>query len=143
MAKSIMKTAHKTAKGLHKSGVMDETTMREFDALCLPPAREFRETVAKRVPKDARFRRALLIEAVDALLESDLATGKALLRDYINATIGFEALAEVLDKDSKSLHRMLGPKGNPRADNLFAIIKVLQDMDEVRLQVKAVASKAA
>ena len=105
--------------------------------------REFQETVAKRVQKDARFRRALLIEAVDALLESDLATGKALLRDYINATIGFETLAEVLDKDSKSIHRMLGPKGNPRADNLFAIIKVLQDMDEVRLQVKAVTSKAA
>ena len=105
--------------------------------------REFQETVAKRVQKDTRFRRALLIEAVDALLESDLATGKALLRDYINATIGFETLAEVLDKDSKSIHRMLGPKGNPRADNLFAIIKVLQDMDEVRLQVKAVTSKAA
>ena len=105
--------------------------------------REFQETVAKRVQKDARFRRALLIEAVDALLESDLATGKALLRDYINATIGFETLAEVLDKDSKSIHRMLGAKGNPRADNLFAIIKVLQDMDEVRLQVKAVTSKAA
>ena len=105
--------------------------------------REFQETVAKRVQKDARFRRALLIEAVDALLESDLATGKALLRDYINATIGFEALAAVLDKDSKSLHRMLGPKGNPRADNIFAIIKVLQDTDEVRLQVKAVTSKAA
>jgi len=105
--------------------------------------RAFRETVAKRVQKDPRFRRALLIEAVDALLESDLATGKALLRDFINATIGFEALAEVLDKDSKSLHRMLGPKGNPRADNIFAIIKVLQDADEVRLQVKAVASKAA
>lgn len=105
--------------------------------------REFRETVAKRVQKDTRFRRALLIEAVDALLESDLATGKALLRDYINATMGFEALAEVLDKDSKSIHRMLGPRGNPRADNLFAIIKVLQDMDDVRLQVKAVTSKAA
>jgi len=105
--------------------------------------REFRKTVAQRVQKDARFRRALLIEAVDALLESNLATGKALLRDYINATIGFEALADRLDKDSKSVHRMLGPKGNPRADNMFAIIKVLQDMDEVRLQVKAVTSKAA
>jgi len=105
--------------------------------------REFRRTVAQRVQKDARFRRALLIEAVDALLESNLATGKALLRDYINATIGFEALADRLDKDSKSVHRMLGPKGNPRADNMFAIIKVLQDMDEVRLQVKAVTSKAA
>ena len=79
---------------------------------------------------------------MDALLDGNLATGKALLRGYINATIEFEAVADRLDKDSKSIHRMLGPKGNPRADNMFAIIKVLQDTDEVRLRVKAVTSKA-
>ena len=105
--------------------------------------RQFRETVAKRVQNDARFRRALLIEAVESLLDSDLATGKALLRDYINATLGFEALAERLGKDSKSVHRMLGPNGNPRADNIFAIIKVLQDNDDMRLQVKIGKSRAA
>ena len=105
--------------------------------------RQFRETVAKRVQSDARFRRALLIEAVESLLDSDLATGKALLRDYINATLGFETLAERLGKDSKSIHRMLGPNGNPRADNIFAIIKVLQDNDDVRLQVKISKPRAA
>jgi DNA-binding phage protein len=105
--------------------------------------RQFRETVAKRVQSDARFRRALLIEAVESLLDGDLATGKVLLRDYINATLGFEALAERLGKDSKSVHRMLGPNGNPRADNIFAIIKVLQDNDDLRLQVKISKSRAA
>jgi DNA-binding phage protein len=105
--------------------------------------RQFRETVARRVQNDARFRRALLIEAVDSLLDSDLTTGKALLRDYINATLGFEALAQTLGKDSKSVHRMLGPNGNPRAENIFAIIKVLQDNDDVRLQVKIGKPQAA
>lgn len=38
--KRILDTVHETAKGLHKAGVMDTTTMREFDALCLPPVRD-------------------------------------------------------------------------------------------------------
>ena len=105
--------------------------------------RDFRETVAARVQSDVGFRRALLIEAIESLLAGDLATGKALLRDYVNATLGFEMLAEILGKDSKSVHRMLGPKGNPRAENIFAIIKVLQDNDDVRLQVKISKSRAA
>jgi DNA-binding phage protein len=105
--------------------------------------RNFRETVAKRIQSDAGFRRALLIEAVESLLAGDLVTGKALLRDYVNATLGFEALAEILGKDSKSIHRMLSPKGNPRAENIFAIIKVLQDNDDVRLRVKISKPQAA
>ena len=49
-------------------------------------------------------------------------TGKAVLRDYINATIGFEALGGLTDFSPKSLMRMFGPRGNPQARNLFAII---------------------
>jgi len=41
MAKSILKSVHDTAKGLHKAGAMDEVTMREFDALCLPPVKNY------------------------------------------------------------------------------------------------------
>ena len=37
-----------------------------------------------------------------------------------------DRLARKLKKPSKSLHRMLGPQGNPTAENLFGIIKVLQ-----------------
>lgn len=51
-----------------------------------------KETVQVRVRRDPTFRQALLPEAVTALLEGDLVAGKAILRDYINATVGFEEL---------------------------------------------------
>jgi hypothetical protein len=59
------------------------------------------------------------------------------LRDVINATIGFEQLAAELRKSGKSLHRMLGPNGNPRTANFFAILQVLQKHLGVKLTVKA------
>ena len=99
--------------------------------------REFRETVYRRAQRDASFRRALLTEAVNAYLNGDEATGKAVLRDVINATIGFEGLAAHLHKPSKSLHRMLGPGGNPSTVNFFAILQVLQKRVGVKLSVKA------
>ena len=49
-------------------------------------------------------------------------TGKTILRDYINATIGFDALGTATAKSPKSLMRMFGPKGNPQARNIFKII---------------------
>jgi DNA-binding phage protein len=61
----------------------------------------------------------------------------AVLRDYINATIGFEELSQVFDKSSKSLMRMFGPKGNPQASNLFAVIHYLQEQEGIHLEVKA------
>lgn len=33
----ILGTVYKTAAGLHRAGVIDKATMREFDALCLTP----------------------------------------------------------------------------------------------------------
>lgn len=58
-------------------------------------------------------------------------TGKVLLRDYVNATVGFEALAQDMDKDPKSLMRMLSAKGNPRADNLLAMVSRLKQREGV------------
>jgi len=105
--------------------------------------RNFRETVMEWVQKDALFRRALLAEAFDAFPHGDIPTGKAVLRDYVNATIGFEGLTEKLGKESKSLHRMLGPKGNPRAENIFSLIRVLQDEDNISLHVKVAKHEVA
>jgi DNA-binding phage protein len=79
----------------------------------------------------------LLTEAAEQLLAGDLETGKAVLRDYINATVGFEKLAKATGTPSKSLMRMLGPKGNPRASNLLAVIGKLQRVSEVHLAVAA------
>ncbi len=91
----------------------------------------------KRAQKSAAFRRELLIEAVNELLAGSLDAGKAILRDYINATITFEGLAKKTGKPAKSLHRMLGPRGNPRADNILEIIKTLQAHEKITLKVKA------
>jgi len=97
--------------------------------------RDFRVTLRERAQKDAEFRQALLKEGVDALLAGDMATGKAVLRDYINAAVGFGRLAEATHIPVKSLMRMFGPKGNPRADNLFQIIKHLQASAGIKLEV--------
>jgi len=63
------------------------------------------------------------------------ATGKAMLRDIINATIGFEKLATEVQKPSKSRHRMLAPQGNPNTENFFGIVSALQKNTKVRLRV--------
>ncbi|MBN8933270.1 MAG: transcriptional regulator, partial [Rhizobium pusense] len=59
--------------------------------------REFKQTVKARAENDPAFRAALLSDAVELLLEGDVETGKAVLRDFINATIGFETLSEQVD----------------------------------------------
>lgn len=99
--------------------------------------RAFKETIQARAQRDPEFRKALLQEGAEHLLAGDLDTGKAMLRDYINATTGFEALSEVFGKSSKSLMRMFGPKGNPQASNLFAVISYLQEREGVHLEVEA------
>ena len=97
--------------------------------------REFRATLLERAQKDAEFRKAILKEGIDALLAGDLETGKAMLRDYINMAVGFGRLAEAAHIPAKSLMRMFGPKGNPRADNLFQIIHHLQAHEGIHLEV--------
>ena len=101
--------------------------------------REFKDTIAARAQRDPRFREALFSEALNAYLEGDVKAGKAILRDLVNATIGFEELAHMLKKSSKSLHRMLAPYGNPNTENFFGIVNALQKKSGVKLQVKAKA----
>jgi hypothetical protein len=98
--------------------------------------RHFMETVKARADRDADFRKELLSEGVETFLSGDVETGKAILRDYINATVGFGPLGKALDIDPKSLMRMLGASGNPRTDNFFEIIKYLQRKEGVHLKVE-------
>ena len=104
----------------------------------MPLTRDFKVTVRERLQRDPSFREALLEEAVDCLLSGDVETGKSLLRDYVNATIGFINLGGMTDKSPKSLMRMLSPNGNPQARNLFEIIGCLQEREGVHLEVRAV-----
>ncbi|MYB35165.1 MAG: transcriptional regulator [Gammaproteobacteria bacterium] len=99
--------------------------------------KDFKDTIQVRAQRDPSFRKGLLQEGVECLLAGDVDIGKAVLRDYINATIGFEELSLVFKKSSKSFMRMFGPKGNPQASNLFAVIQYLQEQEGIHLEVKA------
>lgn len=99
--------------------------------------KDFRETIQARAQRDPRFREAFFTEAINAYLAGDTAAGKAVLRDLVNATIGFEGLAAEVKKPSKSLHRMLAPHGNPSIENFFGIVSALQKKTRVKLQVTA------
>jgi DNA-binding phage protein len=99
--------------------------------------RDFKELVQKRIARDPAFGDALLREGIDTMLAGDVDTGKAILRDYIKATVGFEKLAAATGTPPKSLIRMLGPRGNPQARNLFGIIGYLQKQAGVELHVAA------
>ena len=80
--------------------------------------RNFKETVTQRVQDDSTFAQALLDEAATLFLNGEPETARLILRDLVNATLGFEQLAALTSKPSKSLHRMLSSTGNPSMDNL-------------------------
>ena len=101
--------------------------------------RHFKETVLERVQRDEAFATALLDEAATLFLNGEPETARLVLRDLVNATIGFEQLAEVTEKPSKSLHRMLSPKGNPSMDNLAAIFCPVREKLNVTLEAHSVA----
>jgi DNA-binding phage protein len=104
----------------------------------MPLSRTFKNTIQARVRRDLRFRKELLREGVDCLLAGDVETGKTILRDYINATVGFSKLSRVTRIPPKSLMRMLGPNGNPRAQNIFDIVAGLQQHEGIRLSVRSI-----
>jgi hypothetical protein len=101
----------------------------------MPLTRDFKETIQARIESDPAFRDELLREGVECLLAGEMETGKAILRDYINATIGFEKLSGLTHKSAKSLMRMLGPKGNPQARNLLEVIAHLQKNSGLRMEL--------
>ena len=100
--------------------------------------RNFKQTVIERVERDPEFAKALLDEAATLFLSDEPETARLILRDLVNATLGFEQLAALTDKPSKSLHRMLSPKGNPSMDNLAAIFGAMRTRLKVDLEVHTV-----
>ena len=97
--------------------------------------RDFKETVIARVQRDPAFAQALLEEALTLFLSGEPDTAKRILRDLVNATVGFETLAKKVHKSSKSLHRMLSPSGNPTMDNLSAILVALKKTLRVNIRM--------
>lgn len=74
MGKSILEVVHDSAKDLHEAGAMKETTLREFDALCLPPVKEFTATQIKRI--------RMKNKASQAVFAAYLNTGKSTVQKW-------------------------------------------------------------
>ena len=102
--------------------------------------RDFKQTVVARVERDRDFATALLDEAASLFLDGEPDAARLILRDLVNATVGFEQLAELTSKPSKSLHRMLSSKGNPSMDNLAAIFGAIKSVLQVRFDVRVIAA---
>jgi DNA-binding phage protein len=100
--------------------------------------RDFKHTVVERVNRDPAFARALLYEAATLFLNGEPEIARLILRDLVNATIGFEALGIETAKPPKSLHRMLTKAGNPSMDNLAAIFSVIQKNLGVKIKAQAI-----
>jgi len=100
--------------------------------------RDYKETVNKRTQSDPDFAAALLDEAVALFVNGEPELARIILRDLVNATIGFEKLAAETSKPSKSLHRMLSAKGNPTMDNLNSIFNALRAKLQVDIKVHTV-----
>lgn len=100
--------------------------------------RNFKETIQERVARDSEFREGLLTESIECMLTGDLDTGKRILRDYINATVGFEELGAILNKSPKSVMRMFGSEGNPTTSNFFGVIQALREREGVNFEVHTI-----
>ncbi len=87
----------------------------------MPLTHDLKETTRARAQAESKFRRALLREGV--------------LRDYVNATAGFQDLEKRTRIPAKSLMRMLGPKGSPSAENLLTILSALQKTEGVHFEL--------
>jgi hypothetical protein len=101
----------------------------------MPLTRKFKDTIRERAIQDTEYRESLLRESINNLLIGDMLTGKSILRNYINATIGFKELGKFMHSSPKSLMRMLSPQGNPTAANLFGMIQVLAEKEGVVFDV--------
>jgi DNA-binding phage protein len=99
--------------------------------------RDFKETILERAQSDPEFRVGLLTEAAECLLNNEPDIAKTLLRDYVNATLGFRALGNLVNKKPASLMRMLSDKGNPSLDNVSAVLAAVRAHEGVVLHVRA------
>ena len=85
----------------------------------MPLTHDFKETIRARAQRDSDFRQALLREAVECIINGDLETGKAVLRDYVNATVGFQDLEKRTHIPAKRPYANAGAQGQPLSRKSF------------------------
>ncbi len=102
----------------------------------MPLTRDYKKTIKKRVNNDPEFAKALLDEAGTLFLNGEADVARLVLRDLVNSTVGFKALAEASNKNDKSIQRMLSATGNPKMDNLATIFNILREKLNLKIEVR-------
>ncbi len=104
----------------------------------MPLTRDYRETILARARRDPEFRELMFADGVERLLAGDVEVARLTLRDYIEATVGFEGLAALTGRPPESLACMFGKEGSPTAGDLLEVVCTIQRHEGVRLEVHAV-----
>ena len=65
MKKSLLEAVHETVKDFHEVGVVDKVTMRQFDALCLPPVEELSPKEIKNIREREKVSQPVLARALN------------------------------------------------------------------------------
>lgn len=102
--------------------------------------RDSRQSVLDRAQRDPAFAKALRDEAATLFFSDEPELARLILRDLVDASIGFERLAALTRKPGKSLHRMLSSHGNPGMDDLAAIFDALRSGLRVDFDVRVAAT---
>ena len=95
-------------------------------------------TVQARIKTDPAFAEALLREATDMFLNGEAEAARLLLRDVVNATVGFEQIAAATHRPSKSVHRMLSARGNPTMESLSAVFAAIRKVLNISFETHTV-----
>jgi len=96
------------------------------------------KTIQVRIKADPAFAEALLREATDMFLNGEAEASRLLLRDVVNATVGFEQIAKATNRPSKSVHRMLSARGNPTMESLSAVFSAIREVLNVSFETRTV-----
>ena len=102
----------------------------------MPLTRDFKETVHERARREPELRLELLKSATRCVLNGEPRVGRTMLRDYIAADTDFDELSRKTGESRESLERILSQNGDPRADDLLAIIAAIAEHEGLELDVQ-------
>lgn len=88
--------------------------------------------------RDASFAKCLLDQSVALFLAGESEATRLILRDLVTVTVGFEELAALTSRSSKSLRAMLTSNGRPGMEALSSIFQAIRDWLDVSLEVRVV-----
>ena len=107
----------------------------------MPLTRPYEETIKERAQWDTEYRAMMLPSVIDLLLSDDVRVGKIALDSCIYATIGYERLGELIGKTPDDIKRMCHPDYDTSVNDLFEIIKHIQQHEGIRLEVRVCSGK--